>query len=95
MIDPDQYFEWQDPQNLLKLSQQHGGELESCLGNRAREFREGFIAARFAVQLRADRVRLLRTEDTAPTPDFAVRLANKELWYEITEVDRPERKRGN
>ena len=59
-----------------------------------RDYREAYVASRFAQIRGANAVRLLRPSDTSPTPDFAVIVESKEYWFETTEVDRPDRRRG-
>lgn len=91
----DDLFAWQTPAEMRAiaelLSQQLGW---GALKRAGTAFREAFVACRFAEHRSADAVRLLKAAQT-PTPDFAIRLANEERWYETTEADRPGRTRGN
>ena len=69
------------------------------LGDRAmladgQSFRDAFVASRFAAFRDAENVRLLRPRHGQPTPDFAILLNDvEEQWFEITEADRPGRRR--
>jgi hypothetical protein len=74
-------------------------ELRHALGSSAmrrvgRDFREAFIAARLAEHRGARSVRLLTARPDEPTPDFAIHSGENELWFESTEIDRPNRRRG-
>lgn len=87
-------FEWQLPERMASSVD----ALREDLGHQAmlrpgREYREAFIAARFALHRNAELVRLI-VPKAEPTPDFAIQLAGQELWFETTEVDRPGRRRG-
>lgn len=87
-------YVWQTPSTLITKT----CDLREILGPRAllREgalFREAYIAGKFAAHLSASSVKLLRPR-TQPTPDFAVRTTEDELWFESTEADRPSRKRN-
>lgn len=73
-------------------------ELNSVIGdnpftNSARAFRESFVASRFAEYIGASHIKLLKEAD-APMPDFAIKLHDEILNYEITELDDPKRQRG-
>jgi hypothetical protein len=88
------FYDWQPPNDMLLRNKLHGIELgKRALERIGRDFRESFVAAHFAKHREADAVRLLRPHNTA-TPDFAIRLGDSEHWYEITEADRPGRRRG-
>ena len=89
------FFDWQSPATMIDAAEEHSRELESeSLRRRGKEFREAFVAGRFAAIRRASSVRLLEPHGNKPTPDFAIRLADSELWFETTEIDRPGRRRG-
>ena len=93
---PAAYFEWREPHDLLALTKEHKIALgEEWKSRRGREFREAYIAARFAVERAADAVRLLAPEQGCSTPDFAIKTGSRELLYESTEIDRPGRRRGD
>ena len=73
----------------------HSHELGwDSLKRRGKNFREAFVAGRFADVRGATQVRLLEPIGTHPTPDFAINVASSELWFETTEIDRPGRRRG-
>ena len=87
-------YEWQTPDEMATRVE----ELGSILGNdamqrRGRDYREGYIAARFAKTAEQDGVRLLRETSEGTTPDFEVRKANDVRRYETTEADVPGRRR--
>ena len=74
----------------------HSNALGSdSLKRRGKDFREAFVASRFASVRGASRVRLLEPLNNQPTPDFAISLGISELWFETTEIDRPGRRRGD
>ena len=90
------FFDWQTTKQFQNLAETE----EVCLGEKwktqsGRCFREAFIASRFAIYRKASLVRLFPPDGQTPTPDFAIQIDQTELWYEITEADRPGRKRGN
>ena len=58
--------------------------------NDAKEFREGWIAGRFAAYRNVDAVRLLEEQHVTPTPDFEVRSEHTTWRYETTEAFVPE-----
>lgn len=60
-----------------------------------KKFREAYVACRFAAFRRASAVRLLPERDTIETPDFALKIGSNEQCFEITEADRPGRRRGD
>lgn len=89
-------FTWQAPEQLILNAELVRSQLGSMSMHRAgKDFREAYVAARFARHREARSVRLLPPRNSAPTPDFAVRIGVAELWFETTEADRPERKRGD
>ena len=57
-------------------------------------YRDGYVASRFAQHRAADRVRLLEPRFGQATPDFALLFGNTEQRFEITEADRPGRRRS-
>jgi len=90
----DCYFDWRSPTELGRLKDEH----RASLGNRAmsgagQTYRDAHVAARFSQHRNADFVRLLKTRSSQATPDFALLLAGSEQRFEITEADRPERRR--
>jgi hypothetical protein len=86
-------YEWHTPDDMIIMADSLGDNLgRHALLRPGTEYREAFVAARFAKFRRGDLVRLLRP-DTCPTPDFAIRLDGSELWFETTEADRQGRKR--
>jgi hypothetical protein len=90
---PD-FLEWMQPDAMASSVSVWSDEL----GNRAlrggvgQDYRDAFVAARFSIG-RAERVRMLRT-NVERTPDFAIFASGVESWFEITEADRPMRKRN-
>ena len=93
-VDIDRFFEWHSPQALLAGAESLGAKLGHMAMRRpGTAYREAFVASRFAKHRGSELVRLLPPRKR-PTPDFALKLAGEELWYETTEVDRPGRKRG-
>ena len=87
-------YEWQSPDEMSARVD----ELGRLLGNdvmqrRGRDYREAYIAARFAKTSEQDSVRLLRERNDETTPDFEVRKAGQISRYETTEADVPGRKR--
>ena len=96
MIGPNPYFAWQPAESLLARSQSDYDWLgESWKRRVGRDFREAFIAARFANFVGAEAVKLLAPNGNRPTPDFAIKLQSSEFWYETTEIDRRDRRRGS
>lgn len=94
MLSNERFYEWHAPVDMLIENRFLRIELKGdVLKRKGRHFRESFIAAHFAQHRQADAVRLIKEENT-PTPDFALRFGKTELWYEITEADRPSRRRG-
>jgi hypothetical protein len=86
-------YDWHLPDEMLVIVD----SLHNDLGRQAllrpgTEYREAFVAARFAKHRSSERVRLLRA-GSRPTPDFSVLLDEAEHWFETTEADRPGRKR--
>lgn len=95
MSETSPYFHWQQPSDLLALTDVDSDQLGEDWKRRAgKDFREAFIAARFAEFVGAEAVRLLPPVGNQPTPDFAINLQSAEFWYETTEIDRPGRQRG-
>lgn len=101
MIEPNSqvdFFEWQSPECLRDNAELVRSQLGAMsMRGPGKDFREAYVAARFATFRHADLVRLIppRERERIPTPDFAVRIGATELWFETTEADRPRRKRGN
>ena len=90
------FFAWQTPEDLKLLCDYEGNALgRLALKGPGQEFREAFVASRFAVHRCATSVRLLQTRHGQQTPDFAMILNRNELWFETTEIDRPRRRRGD
>lgn len=86
-------YEWHPPVEMLTILDSLGGDLgRLALLRPGTEYREAFVAARFAKYRSSERVRLLRPS-SIPTPDFAIVLDGFEYWFETTEADRPGRKR--
>ena len=88
------YFDWRSPEEFRRLNDAH----RTALGNRAmsgngQSFRDGHVASRFANYREADRVRLLKPRFAQATPDFALLFGKVEQRFEITEADRPGRRR--
>jgi hypothetical protein len=93
---PSPYFTWQSAESLLARTESDSDRLgENWKRRRGRDFREAFIAARFAKWVGAEAVRLLPPNGNRPTPDFAIKLQSNEFWYETTEIDRRDRRRGS
>ena len=91
-----EFFEWQTPEKLRKLADIESDSLGAlALKSPGREFREAFVASRFAQHRDAAFVRLLPTRQGKQTPDFAILVGGDELWFETTEIDRPNRRRGD
>jgi len=57
------------------------------------KYRDGYVASRFAQRREADRVRLLEPRLGQATPDFSLLFGKTEQRFEITEADRPGRRR--
>lgn len=88
-------FVWQNPEGLrAKAGLMRTRLRHLALRNAGRDFREAYVAARFAGHRQASHVRLLPPRQTIPTPDFAIKVGGAELLFETTESDRPGRKRG-
>ncbi|NBC35781.1 hypothetical protein GTZ99_04330 [Novosphingobium sp. FSY-8] len=90
------YDTWFSPSALLALAQQVGEALDrecEVRSQRGKPFREGYMAARFALVRGAEAVRLL-SETAHDTPDFAIRVDGAELIFENTEADAPEHRRN-
>lgn len=96
LTDEIDLFAWQSPEQMLLNAE----TVRSTLGilaihRQGQDFREAYVASRFAQMRQADAVRLLQPLSDQPTPDFAVKISSCELWFETTEADRPGRKRGD
>jgi hypothetical protein len=92
----ERLFEWVTPAEGGDLI----AELGDTLGDHAmmrigRDFREGFIAQRFAKRRAAKAFRLLAPEPGTATPDFELDLAGRMRRYESTEADIPGRRRSD
>lgn len=90
----DSYFRWCSPTEFERLNDAH----RIALGSRAmsgvgQKYRDGHVASRFAQYCEADRVRLLEPRFGQSTPDFALLFGEVEQRFEITEADRPGRRR--
>jgi len=90
----EQCFQWNTSDQMIALAD----ELSEVLGNDAmfrlgRTFREAFIAGRFARRRGAQRVRLLKEDGKANTPDFELEVDGQYLRFETTEADIPGRRR--
>lgn len=59
----------------------------------AQRYRDCYVASRFAQFRAADRMRLLEPRVGQATPDFALLFGKTEQRFEITEADRPGRRR--
>ena len=81
-------YEWQSPEDLKDRSDRLNALLH-WRGNPAQEFREAYIASRFAIMRGAAWVRLL-TPGATPTPDFEMQIGADVLRYETTEASIPE-----
>jgi len=90
-------YEWQSPQKLLDDVEVKRSELGRLISKGpGRDFREAFVASRFAAFRNATAVKLLQPRHGLPTPDFAILPGpGEELWFETTEIDRPDRRRGD
>jgi len=89
-------FDWQSPEELeISAEGQRGVLGPLALKGPGKDFREAYVAAKFATARGADLVRLLEPNGHQPTPDFAISLFGSELWFETTEIDRPNRRRGD
>lgn len=89
-------FRWQAPEALLARAELLRRKLGGlALRRPGKDFREAFVASRFARWRNASFVRLLEPHKLLPTPDFAIRLGASEFWFETTEADCPGRKRGD
>jgi hypothetical protein len=90
-------FEWQSPV-ALKLAAEFKRSVLGPLSMKGpgQDFREAFVASRFAEFRGGKAVKLLRPRPRIPTPDFAILMeTGEELWFETTEIDRPDRRRGD
>ncbi len=89
------FYEWQHPERLAESAELMRTQLAGLsMRGPGKDFREAFVAAKFAKVREADAVKLLQTRHGTPTPDFAIRMGTNELWFETTEADRLGRKRG-
>ena len=87
-------FDWQTPSEFVTKADGLRASLgKQALFKKGIEYREAYIAGKFANHVSSDSVKLLRTRPV-PTPDFAVRHCGIEFWFESTEADRPSRKRN-
>ncbi len=90
------FYQWQTPDEMSGLAEafrdEHG---QKCLKRLGRDFREAYVAAKFARHRAAARVRLLKERGDKPTPDFSLCIAGEERWYETVEIDRSNRRRGD
>jgi hypothetical protein len=94
LVSEERYFRWCSPLELRRFNDAH----RISLGHRAMSgagqvYRDGHVASRFAQCREADRVRLLEPRFGQATPDFAIRFGQTEQRFEITEADRPGRRR--
>ena len=95
-VDSAKLHEWQSPSRMQLFLEAMASQLQGqVLTRQGRDYREAFVACRFAKMRGAIKVRLLAPNGLSPTPDFAVIIDENELWYETTETDRPGRKRGD
>ena len=90
----DHYFRWCVPTELKRLVEAD----RIALGIRAmsgagQNYRDGYVAARFAQYRAADRVRLIEPRFGQATPDFSLLFGEIEQRFEITEADRLGRRR--
>lgn len=91
----DGLFEWQRPEQMYARAE--GLRLElgpMALRRSGKRFREAYAASRFARFRGADEIRLLAERGQEVTPDFEMRIGGVAHRFEITEADRPGRRRG-
>lgn len=92
-MDKPNLFEWRRPTELLADIDAWSDRLgTAAMRQEGSLFREAFVPARYAVAEAVDWVRLIETGDQQ-TPDFAILKSGVEQWIEVTEADRPGRRR--
>jgi hypothetical protein len=81
-------FAWQTPGEMRRSADALSRALgPSYRGNAAQDFREAFVASRFASARGADMVRLLQPDGVRATPDFELWHNGSMARYETTEAN--------
>lgn len=90
------FFEWQLPDELRQTAEMEATRLgQMALLRPGKKFREAYVASRFAAFRKALSVRLLPESNDTVTPDFEMKVGGLVQQLEITEADRPGRRRGD
>lgn len=90
------FFEWHLPDELRQTAEVEAIRLgQMALLRPGKKYREAYVASRFAAFRKALSVRLLPESNEIVTPDFEMKVGEIVQRFEITEADRPGRRRGD